>query len=439
MPDTARAKGSAAAAIVRGAAGAYGVQLCGALLAFGAQIVLARCLGEVGYGAFVFAISWLTILQVVAVLGLDRTTLRFGAVYRGQGDWAALRGLLRTATFAIGAASLMLGLALGGAGYALAGEANRSLGLTLLIAGAVLPLMGFSLLRVSVLQAFRRVVVAQLPEQILRPLLLAVGVAGLFALYGGQISSASAMAINFGAMAIAVAVGAYFVRRTLPTESRHAAPAYASRLWFTTALPLMAIAALHVANKKMDVLFVGSILGEGEAGIYGAASRLTDLLAFGIAAVNAMVSPAIAEAFAKGDGAAMNRTLRVAAWGTLGFTLPAAGALFVAGPFALSLFGPGFGAAFPALAIILAGQVVNAATGPVAAVMTMTGRQKAAAAITFAAFLGNLALNAVLVPQFGILGAAAATAITAALMNLAMLGYCLSVLKLNPTVAAWRR
>jgi O-antigen/teichoic acid export membrane protein len=106
----------------------------------------------------------------------------------------------------------------------------------------------------------------------------------------------------------------------------------------------------------------------------------------------------------------------------------------------LGLFGPGFIIAYVPLVILLTGQTINAMSGSVGFLMTMTGYEKQAAWIIGTGATANIALNAVLIPLFGILGAARilgaaiATASTTALWNVAMLIFVRKRLGIDPTI-----
>ena len=88
----------------------------------------------------------------------------------------------------------------------------------------------------------------------------------------------------------------------------------------------------------------------------------------------------------------------------------------------LGIFVSDFTAGYVALLVLLAGQLINAVSGPVGYVMTMTGHQHRAARIIGVCAFVNIVLNAMLIPLFGMSGAASATAITTAMWNLMMLG-----------------
>ena len=76
----------------------------------------------------------------------------------------------------------------------------------------------------------------------------------------------------------------------------------------------------------------------------------------------------------------------------------------------LLLFGKDFVQGGMALIILSLGQLINAATGPVGALLTMTGQERGAAVVLGAGATLNVLLSVILVPILGLLGAAIAAA-----------------------------
>ena len=70
--------------------------------------------------------------------------------------------------------------------------------------------------------------------------------------------------------------------------------------------------------------------------------------------------------------------------------------------------------------------------------MTMTGHQNRAAVHFGSAAALNIGLNVLLVPPFGAMGAAVATAVSMVAWNLAMLTFVVRRLRLNSTVLPLR-
>jgi len=85
-------------------------------------------------------------------------------------------------------------------------------------------------------------------------------------------------------------------------------------------------------------------------------------------------------------------------------------AMVVAGQPLLMLFGKGFMEGYPVILILSVGLLARASVGPAERLLLMVGQQRACAAVYGAAFVVSLALCLLLVPRFGIHGAAAASA-----------------------------
>ena len=84
------------------------------------------------------------------------------------------------------------------------------------------------------------------------------------------------------------------------------------------------------------------------------------------------------------------------------------------------LFGPGFADGYHLIVIMSVGLVARSAVGPAERLLNMIGQQKICAAIYGCAFAVNLVLCLVLIPHFGLTGAAIATP-TAVLVESALL------------------
>ena len=91
--------------------------------------------------------------------------------------------------------------------------------------------------------------------------------------------------------------------------------------------------------------------------------------------------------------------------------------------FLLSFFGTEFLIAKNTLLILLIGQIVNAMSGSVGFILQMTGREKVYQNILLLTLVINITLNIILIPKFGIEGAAIASAFSLLLWNLCSVFY----------------
>jgi O-antigen/teichoic acid export membrane protein len=427
------------ATMARGASGTFTVNVVGALLALGSHIALARFMGTAHYGAYLIAIACISIFQCIGVMGLDRTLVRFLAVYRSNADWASFRGLLWRSHSIAGATSLVLAGLLALSAVALKAWLDDQLALSLVAGAPVLVLMVLSIIRQASLRSMTHVVVAEIPEVVIRPVLIATLVFFAYKLSAQEVSGATAMKLNVVATVVTLGVGATILFRRLPSQGLRGPRTYKTQEWMAVAFPLAMVTLLNMLMKRTDILFLGAYWGTEEAGPYGAATRMIELIVYVLTAINGIASPLLAAAYFNQKTTELQRILlHSARWLAL-LTVPMVVGLVLFGKFFLGLFGDEFVSAYIPLIILAVGQLVNALTGSVSAVMSMTGHQRPLAITLAAIVVLNIALNAILVPRFGAIGAASATAFATGLCNVILLMLVSRLLGLNTTLFARNR
>jgi len=406
---------------VRGGAIALIVQGSGALLVLGIDMLLGRWLGVVEYGLFALANAWLTILAIVAALGFNQALLKFVPIYESQNAWPELKGVLRFAHVYSGLAAVAIFMA----GMMLLWALEPcciSSGVLPAFAWALgaLPFMAWSSLRQASLRGLGAVGRAFLPDYVLRPLLLLLGLLLLHKLQFA-LDAAGVLALNFLAVFIAFMIGSWWLKGLLPHELKGVPIAPPSDDWLAMAMPMLLIISFNLISNRVDILMLGGFASRSDVGVYAAASRISEIVVFALAATNAIVAPMIARLYAREDRVALEKLIRTVAWLILLVTVPVALLVLLFGEKFLSFFGPGFGAGYTILIILVGGQLINSLCGPVGYLLGMTGHQRTAMRIVAGSAVLNVALNALLIPVFGAIGAAVATAASLATWNLLML------------------
>lgn len=199
------------------------------------------------------------------------------------------------------------------------------------------------------------------------------------------------------------------------TMSARAMVKYASPMMFSGLM-------LYMLNWT-DVFLLGMMATEEEVGHYNLAYRIASLAMVVIASINVVVAPRVAKLFKEGDLTEMHREVKKSTHIIIAFTIPLVLGIIFLSDFLLSLFGKSFESGKEALIIISAGFLLNAMTGTVDQVLNMTGNQKILQNITVAGFLLNAALNIILIPQYGINGAAMASLVTNVAFNFTCVYY----------------
>lgn len=419
--------------LVRGASGSAGAQLAGALLALLAQLALARLLGVTQYGYFAYAFTWTLILSQVARLGFQNSLVRFTAAYRSQAEWSALRGLKQRSSALVAVSALATGLLLAAAALLLRRHMPEAQLHTFLLAAiAVIPMTHMGVAQ-GLLQGYRCAVRAFLPFRTFLHggLLLLALLAGAI----GMLETApAAMTLTAVSATAAWLVATYWTRSTLGPDMGSTASTYRTRYWLRASMPLMVMAGMRMIMRQTDVAMLGALAGTDAAGLYFPVARMSDLVTIGLISANAIVAPMISELYTSGDKQRLQRLLRLAALSTSVVAAIIAVGFVVVGGWVLGLFGEAFRAGYPALIILVVGQLINALCGPVGFLMTMTGHQDQATGILITGAALNILANAALIPLYGLIGAATATTISMAFWNLWMIKWVLDRLGVNPSV-----
>jgi O-antigen/teichoic acid export membrane protein len=205
------------------------------------------------------------------------------------------------------------------------------------------------------------------------------------------------------------------------------------------ALSALFIFGMGLVLNSTDKIMIGAIIGTREAGIYVAVSRTAAFTLFGINAVNVVLGPMISALHSSDKREDLQRLLMLAARGGFAFMVPVGAVLVLWGRHVLGFFGAEFVEGYTPLVILAAAQMVNALAGSVGVLLVMTGHQRLVCVILTASVLLNVLLNAILIPAYGLSGAAAATGSTTVLWNVLLLVYVSKRMGLNPTVFASAR
>ncbi len=401
---------------VKGALGTFALKVGGTGLGFVSSILLARFLGATSYGAYALAFAWVNLLTIPAVLGLGELLVREVSVYKTQENWGHLKGILRWANGAALLASLLIALVATAIIWSVQGISTSSL--ALVIALSSLPLAALTLVRQAALRGLNHIVAGQIPEMLVRPVLLIALVVGAYFALGSEFNAAWAVGMSVLATGLSFLVGAWLLRRALSREVVQAAPQYQMKTWLSSALPFLLIGGVLIINARTDIIMLGFLGTQAEVGIYRIVAQGAALIAFVLAAVNAALSPVIARLYAQGERERLERTIRRTTRIIFLCSLPLALGLIAFGEPFLRIFGPDFTAGRAALAILSVGFLVDAAAGSVGQMLNMTGHERDSAKAIGASAVLNIALNLLLIPRFGLVGAATATATSMAVYNM---------------------
>ena len=410
------------AQLFRGGVGSLSVKLASVLLGFVLAVILARTLGPEQYGVYGFVLTLVTLIAIPAQVGLPHLVVRETAKAGASQDWALMRGIWRWATRYVAVTSLVLLLVVGAGLYFAGQNLSEARYQALIIALPLIPLIALGNIRGAALRGLRRVVLGQLPEKVIRTavlILLALAFLTWGVGAGYEFTANTALGLYVAAAAVAFLMGAWLLWRARPEGVVHEPTRRTEgREWQRAVLPLALISGVQVLNSHVDVLFLGLLRSDEEVGLYRVVIQLGNLVIFGLTAINMVLHPHISRLHQQGNRETLQRMVTNSARVILLLALPPVVLFVFFGEWVLILaFGQDYTSAHVALAILALGQLVNAGMGSVGALLNMTGHERDTMRGMLMALALNVALNLLLIPLFGIEGAALATAMTFATWN----------------------
>ncbi|WP_242472626.1 lipopolysaccharide biosynthesis protein [Ectothiorhodospira mobilis] len=402
--------------LLQGGAGsllAQGLEMALGLLI---TLLLARLLGPSGYGVYAFVLAAVSLISLPVQFGLPPLIVRETARGQACGDWPTVRGIWRWSH------GITLGLSLLGlvGGMAVLGlwVQEAALRETLFLGLWLVPLLALSSLRAAGLRGLGRVLMGLLPEQVIRPGLMAMVLLVLLIGWPHGVTPAGAMGVHLLAACVAFGVGAWLLLRTRPPQWTANAPVYRSRAWLAAAWPMALTQGFGQINRHADVILLGLLAATADVGVYRVAAQGAFLVSMGLTALNMVTAPFITRLHVQGARHKLQKLARRTAQAALAFALAALTGYVLLGPWLLqTLFGPAFAAAYLPLLILACGQVVNAGFGSVGLLLNMTGHERQVTRVVAVAALVNVALNLLLIPMLGATGAALATSAATVLWN----------------------
>ena len=206
---------------------------------------------------------------------------------------------------------------------------------------------------------------------------------------------------------ISTAVVYFFLfNKNFPKSAAHN---FSSTEILRASYPMALSAISYFLMQSTDVLFISAYDTFESVAYYSIAVKLATVTALALISVNIVIAPKIASIYNDKNFYQLKLILKKATRINVVISLPIIILLLFFSEYVLSTFGSNYILAKNALWILLIAQFFNSITGPSALYLNMTGRQKKLNVILVISLLINVVLNIILVPDFGMLGAAIST------------------------------
>lgn len=391
------------------------------LVGFPFQIYLARVLGAEQLGAFSLFEVIAQTAGALAGMGLSHTIVRFIPEHVGLGQHGRVRKLL----FSVFSMTLLAGLVaaavvtIGGQGLVVWMPELQAYAHLFPLVGAMTLLGMLTGLSAQALRAFLDIRYMILVASFLQ-LTLKIGIAVVLLWLGWELLGyLIAVVASLGLALAGMLWGLHRHLRGIGHAGESVLPE-TRRMWWSYSRIMYSGSLLGMAAGPFERFLIGVALDLASLGIWTAVRQLQSLPGVFLQVIITAVAPMLVGANAKNEPREVAHLYRISTdWvGRLG--LPMLIFLAIFGDKVLGLYGPRFADAgqLPLL-ILVCGQFVNLATGPVGAMLNLLGHERPMLRINLISgglfFVCLLALA----PLFGLSGVAAAGALSAAFSNLA--------------------
>jgi O-antigen/teichoic acid export membrane protein len=398
---------------------------------FAANVLIARSFGGGSIGAA--ALGVVTIGTQLAFIvaagtrfGMDMASVRYVAIEVGAGHPGRIRVVVARSVLIAGLISLGVGLV----AVALAGPIGRALSdpasaaatvASVRAAGVAIPFVALTYVWLGGSRGLKVMRHTLYVQWVAQPLLWIA----LMPLLWSVFDKTPAVAVwAYAASWIVAAVGAWFFWSTLGRRfPKEPAEAGLTALLVRYGAPRAPAALLSQGLFWIDYFVASAFVGtssvtSGDLGVYAACVRVALAMVLFLTAVAYVFSPFVADLHARGERERLDALFKAITRWTVAGTIPVLLLMLLAPAAILRLFGgANFTTGTEALRILVIGQAINVSVGAAGFVLIMAGRTGWDLTVYALSAALDVVLSFLLVPKFGIEGAAAAQAITIACSN----------------------
>lgn len=388
-------------------------------IGFIVTVFITRLLGAEDSGLFYLALTIITLLAAMYRLGLEHVATRFVGAYSAEQDWRAVNGLYRASVFFICAIGIPLTLLFVSFADWLASVLFQKPDLGPLLSIMLFAALPFALywLHAHCFQGLKDMFGFQVFQNLASMLLLLTGI-GVY-MISFQTLQLDLMVVGKLYLAATLMTLFFAMLRWLrkPWVSFTEAEFDTSKI-MRMAIPMYGVTIIGFATTSMSQITLGIAHSAADLGVYNAAFRTAMLISLILMATNSIVLPKYASLFHQNKLSELHRLVILTTRIMIALCIPVLLLMLSYSEKIMSVFGSEFITGAPALVILTVGQFINVATGSVAGLLHMTGNERYSLVVTSITLIVMLILCLTLIPQYGLVGAAIAHAVSISLQML---------------------
>lgn len=408
--------------LFKGSATTFILKVSGMILGFVVVVVIDRGNGSDGVG-FYSVINQLFILAgLISCFGTNNSILRYIGQFKHSDEQPKIKTLFRNILKLIVPSNVVMGVLLLFFADDLAEHFfhNKQYELPVQAFALSLVLYAVTMVNIEFLRGIKRFVFSEFTRSLSRPLIFLLilllfwkeSYPMIYLVYFYVIS----IVLNFVISGIPVLSFLRTLKRPETSEPR-------TKEILITSLPMMVTAASSAIMTSISLFLIEYYRDLGDVGIYNIAMRITMFIGIILMVVNTIAGPKLAELYWAKRDQELRRFIRQSTKIMFWMALIATAATILLSPWILDFFGEEYNAGNGALITLSLGFFVNASGGITGLLLNMTGHQAFLRNVVVATIILLFLLSIILIPLYGITGAAIATSTVILLQNIANFVY----------------
>jgi len=387
----------------------------GMVFGFLMRVVIARFYSVEDYGIFNLYYSFLLIFGSVGALGLRDGLNRYIGYYTGKKEEEKIASTIKWGITFGAISGIILGVVLiltsGYLAPILSEDPNFVFYLR--IVGITTPFLVVFYVIISIFRGFERakerIIFSSLGKQSL--ILIAVFVVGMLALPFEIVI----IGVSLAVILITLSLYVYYrkkIKNFITKSANYFQNSQLGKNLLLFSLPLLLVSIMAKVMGYTDTLMLAYFETEAEVGLYNAAKPISRLIKTGLTVSIFIYQPLVSKLYAQ-KKYEENEVIYTSLAKWISFlTLPMALCFIFFPRVVLSVFGEGYGIAASTLQVLAIMYFIRNVAGPFHSTLIGYGKSKFVMYVNFTSAFLNVLANLILIPIYGVLGAAIATGVS---------------------------
>lgn len=418
--------------LLKGSVLSFLSKIIGIIIGYVIILVIANYYGSEGIGVFTISMTIIQIASVITLLGLDTAILRFTSEnYHKKEGYDIVSKIYYKMLVLLVPSAILMTISMYMCSPIFSNLLFHNQEATIYYNLAILGILPMSLLLLhrEILRGLKKIWIYSVLSNITIPFFTLI-VITVFILNNILVNKTIVISQIFSLLISSIISILFFKFFFKNSQKNHTTTNHISYFSILSiSVPMMLSSSLSMIMNWLDIIMLGALSSTEEVGIYSVALKISLLASISLVAINSIAAPKFAELWNKQDISGLKEVVQKTSKMFFWSSTPIIMIIILFPEYILNIFGEEFVEGKATLIILVIGQFVNTISGSVNYLLNMTGNEKFVRNNIIIAFLINIVLNYILIPTYGIFGAALATSISTIYWNLA--GVILVKIKLN--------